>query len=63
MKRSVYKIVCFLLVMLMLPLVSLTVLAADDSTDLHSLHFDIELWEDGSAYITETSLLRMPGYL
>lgn len=54
MKRSNSKILCFLLVVLMLPLFSLTALAADDSVVLKSAHFDIALQEDGSAYITET---------
>lgn len=54
MKRSLHKILCFFLVMLMLPLFSLTAWAEDYSAELNSLHFDIELCEDGSAYITET---------
>ena len=54
MKRSLRKILCFLLVMLISPLFSLTASAEDYSAVLHSLHFDIALQEDGSAYITET---------
>lgn len=54
MKRSLHKKICFLLVMLMLPLFSLTALAKDSGAVLDSLHFDIVLQEDGSAFITET---------
>ncbi|MGN0801380.1 MAG: DUF2207 family protein [Candidatus Faecivicinus sp.] len=54
MKRSLRKILCFFLVMLTIPLLSLTAQAEDSSAELHSLHFDIALQEDGSALITET---------
>ncbi|MGN0609070.1 MAG: DUF2207 family protein [Oscillospiraceae bacterium] len=40
--------------MLMLPLFSLNAWAEDYSAELNSLHFDIELYGDGSAFITET---------
>lgn len=61
MKRSLHKILCFFLVMLMLPLFSLTAWAEDYSAELNSLHFDIELCEDGSAYITETREVEFIG--
>lgn len=61
MKRSLRKILCFFLVMLMLPLFSLAAWAEDYSAELHSLHFDIELCEDGSAYITETREVEFIG--
>lgn len=54
MKRSFHRILCFLLVILMIPIFSLTALAADDSVVLKAVHFDIALQEDGSAYVTET---------
>lgn len=54
MKRSLHRVLCFLLVMLMIPMFSLTALAADDSVVLKAVHFDIALHEDGSAYVTET---------
>ena len=54
MKHSLRKILCLFLVMLGIPLFSLTALAEDASAELHSLHFDIALQEDGSALITET---------
>ncbi|MGN0665282.1 MAG: DUF2207 family protein [Huintestinicola sp.] len=61
MKRSLNKILCVFLVMLMLPLFSLTVWAEDYSAELHSLHFDIALQEDGSAFITETREVLFTG--
>ena len=56
MKRSLRRIQCLFLfvVMLIIPLFSLTASAEDYSAELHSLHFDIALQEDGSALITET---------
>lgn len=54
MRRSLHKIICFFLVMLMIPAFSLTASAEDYSAELNSLHFDITLLEDGSAFITET---------
>lgn len=54
MKRSLRSILCIFLVLLIIPLFSLTASAEDYSAVLHSLHFDIALQEDGSALITET---------
>lgn len=54
MKRSLHKILCFFLVMLIIPLFSLTASAEDSSAVLNSLDFGIVLMEDGSALITET---------
>ena len=54
MKHSLRKILYLLLVLLIIPLFSLNASAEDYSAELHSLHFDIVLQEDGSAYITET---------
>lgn len=54
MKRSLRKILCCFLVMLIIPLFSLTASAEDYSAVLNSLDFCIVLMEDGSAYITET---------
>lgn len=54
MKHFLRKMLCFFLVMLMIPLLSLTAWAEDYSAELNSLHFDIALQEDGSALITET---------
>ena len=54
MKRSLRKILCLFLAILIIPLFSLTAWAEDYSAELHSLNFDIVLQEDGSAFITET---------
>ncbi len=54
MKRSLRKILCLFLVMLIIPLFSLTASAEDYSAVLNSLDFSIVLMEDGSAFITET---------
>ncbi|MGN0636213.1 MAG: hypothetical protein ACI4I5_08325, partial [Acutalibacteraceae bacterium] len=54
MNRSLHKILCFFLVMLMIPASLLIAWAEDSSAELHSLHFDIALQEDGSALIAET---------
>lgn len=54
MKRSLRNILCLLLVLLIIPLFSPNASAEDYSAELHSLHFDIALQEDGSALITET---------
>ena len=54
MGRSLHRIRCFFLFMLMISIFSLTALAEDNSAMLDSLHFDIALQEDGSALITET---------
>lgn len=54
MKRSLRSILCLSLVLLIIPLFSLTLSAEDYSAVLNSLHFDIALQEDGSALITET---------
>lgn len=61
MSRFLRKLLCFSLVILMLPLFSLTALAQDGSAELRSLHFDIELFEDGSAYITDTREIVFTG--
>lgn len=61
MKRSLRKILCLFLVMLTIPLFSLTAWAEDSSAELHSLHFDIALQEDGSALITETREIVFDG--
>lgn len=61
MKRSLRKILCLFLVILIIPLFSLTAWAEDSSAELHSLHFDIALQEDGSAYITETREIVFDG--
>lgn len=61
MKRFLCKILFFFFVMLMLPLFSLTARAEDYGAELNSLHFDIELQEDGSAYITETREIVFTG--
>ena len=61
MKRSLRKILCFFLVMLIIPLFSLTASAEDYSAVLNSLDFCIVLMEDGSAYITETREVMFNG--
>lgn len=61
MGRSLHKLLCFFLVILMISALSLTAFAEESSAELHSLHFDIELWEDGSAYITETREIVFTG--
>lgn len=61
MKHFLHKILCFFLVMMTIPLFSLTALAADNSAVLDSLHFDIALQEDGSARITETREIVFDG--
>ena len=61
MKRSLHKILCFFLVMLIIPLFSLTALAEDSSAVLNSLDFGIVLMEDGSAFITETREILFSG--
>lgn len=63
MKRSLHKILCFFLVMLLTPIVSLNVRAEDYSAVLHSLHYDIVLLEDGSALINEKYIHRPTGVL
>ena len=54
MSRSLHRIRCFILFVLVISLFSLTALAEEGSAALDSLHFDIALQEDGSALITET---------
>lgn len=55
MKRSLHKILCFPLIILMISIFSMTASAAGEGgIALRSLHFDIALQEDGSALITET---------
>jgi len=54
MKRSLRMILCLFLVMLFIPLLSLTASAEDSGAVLNFLDFSIVLMEDGSAYITET---------
>ena len=54
MKRSLRRILCLFLVMLFIPLFSLTASAEDSGAVLKSLDFSIVLMENGSAYITET---------
>ncbi|MGN0693056.1 MAG: hypothetical protein ACI4K7_11960 [Oscillospiraceae bacterium] len=61
MKRSLRKILCLFLVMLFIPLFSLTAWAEDHGAELNSLHFDIALQEDGSALITETREIVFTG--
>ena len=61
MKRSLHKILCFFLVMLIIPLFSLTASAEDSSAVLNSLDFGIVLMEDGSAFITETREILFSG--
>ena len=61
MKRSLHRILCFLLVILMIPIFSMTALAADDGVVLKATHFDIALQEDGSAYVTETKEFAYSG--
>ena len=62
MKRSFCRIICLFLIMLMLPLFSLTAWADEGSAVLDSLHFDIALQEDGSALIAETREIVFNGY-
>lgn len=54
MKRSLRKILCLFLVMLIVPLFSVTASAEDYSAVLNSLDFRITLMGDGSACIIET---------
>ena len=55
------RILCLLLVLLTIPLFTLTAWADEGTAALHALHFDIALQEDGSAWITETRELVFSG--
>lgn len=61
MRRFLHKILFLFLIMLIIPLSSLTARAEDSDAKLHSLHFDIALQEDGSALITETRKIVFTG--
>ncbi|MGN0746686.1 MAG: DUF2207 family protein [Aristaeellaceae bacterium] len=52
---------CFFLLVLALSVFSLTAAADEGSAELHALHFDIALQEDGSALITETREIVFSG--
>lgn len=61
MKRFSRRTLCFILIVLVMPLLSLTAWAQENSAELHSLHFDVALQEDGSAQITETREIVFSG--
>ena len=61
MSRSLHRIRCFFLFVLVISIFSLTALAEDGSARLDSLHFDIALQEDGSALFTETRTIVFEG--
>ncbi len=61
MSRVIRRILRTILALMLLPLISLPVLAEDYSARLDSLHFDITLQEDGSAWITETREVSFTG--